>query len=133
MDTVQRVLVADDDEDIRFVLQVALVDAGYSVVAVNDGAAVLDVLRDEPSGWIVLLDWMMPQLDGHETLRAIAANSVQAESNAFILMTAGGRTLPLEFVHLLAALNVAYLAKPFDLDALFAAIVTASQQLNTQQ
>jgi CheY-like chemotaxis protein len=133
MDSVQRVLVADDDEDIRFVLQVALVDAGYSVLAVNDGAAVLDVLRDEPSGWILLLDWMMPQLDGHETLRAIAANPVLAESNAFILMTAGGRTLPLAFVQLLAALDVAYLAKPFDLDALFAAITAASQQLNTQQ
>lgn len=128
----QQVMVADDDEDIRFVLQVALTDAGYLVSAFSDGAAVLDQLRRDPCGWVLLLDWMMPRLDGYETLQAIAADPVWRTDNTFILMTAGGRTLPLAFVRLLDELHVTYLAKPFDLDTLLTTVAAAANRLPSQ-
>lgn len=64
------VLVVDDVEDNRVVLERYLTNAGYAVTSCHDGLAALSSLsRRVPD--IVLLDWMMPGLSGLETLRAM--------------------------------------------------------------
>ena len=114
----RRVLVVDDDAEIQEVLRLMLGDAGYEVMSARDGAAALALLRHDPRGWVLLLDWMMPVMDGQATLEAIAREEELRCCNAFILMTAGVRTLPLPLVRLLGHLEVGYLAKPFELDTL---------------
>jgi CheY-like chemotaxis protein len=93
-------------------------DAGYEVTSARHGAAALAVLRRDPRGWVVLLDWMMPVMDGQATLEALAREKDLRCCNAIILMSAGVRTLPLPLVRLLGHLDVGYLAKPFELDTL---------------
>ncbi len=62
-----RVLVVEDDIDVRDAVADALRDAGYSVASAENGVAALDYLRSSASlPGIILLDLMMPQMDGLE-------------------------------------------------------------------
>ncbi len=60
---VARILVVDDDPDIRLLLRLELSAEGYAIVEAGDGQAALTALEDE-SVDLVLLDIMMPVLDG---------------------------------------------------------------------
>ena len=68
-----RVLVVDDGELNRRVLVRALEAEGHTAAQAVDGRAALDMLRDEPFD-VVLLDLVMPEMDGYETLAAIKAD-----------------------------------------------------------
>ena len=64
------ILVVDDIEDNRVLLQRALTSSGYATVLAESGREALSIIsRQLPA--MVLLDWMMPELSGLETLRAI--------------------------------------------------------------
>ena len=65
-----RVLVVDDDNEIRETMVEILTDEGYEVVGARDGYEALAQLRDPEDRWgLVLLDLMMPNMDGR-TFRA---------------------------------------------------------------
>ncbi len=81
-----RVLVADDDADIRELVVFKLESAGFDVTAVADGQAALDhVLGDPPD--LVVLDLMMPRLTGLEVCAALRAEP-RTEKVPVILLTA---------------------------------------------
>lgn len=65
-----RVLVADDDADIRDLVEFKLSQAGYAVHAVPDGAAAWEAFEAEPPD-LAVLDVMMPGLSGFDVLRKI--------------------------------------------------------------
>jgi DNA-binding response OmpR family regulator len=67
-----RVLVADDNADMREYLR-RLLERTYEVVAVEDGQAALERIRDDPPD-LVLTDVMMPRLDGFGLVTAIRAD-----------------------------------------------------------
>jgi diguanylate cyclase (GGDEF)-like protein len=117
---VTRVLVADDDADILALVQMTLELDGYDVEAVGDGQAALDsVLADPPD--IVLLDVMMPGLDGVEVVRRLRASGATA-AVPVLLLTARG--LSADRVEGLTAGADDYIVKPFDSDELLARIRT---------
>src|SRR5690349_16993945 len=60
----RRVLVVDDDADIRETVSLILEDEGYEVQSAQDGAAALGVLRAGPLPDVILLDLMMPVMNG---------------------------------------------------------------------
>ena len=64
------VLIADDDPDVMSVIVESLEPEGYRVLTAHDGAAALDLARKEQPD-IVVLDWMMPVLDGLSVCRAL--------------------------------------------------------------
>src|SRR5688572_1685591 len=68
-----RVLVVDDGELNRRVLVRALEAEGHTAAQAVDGRAALELLRREPFD-VVLLDLVMPEMDGYETLAAIKAD-----------------------------------------------------------
>ncbi|MGV8952374.1 MAG: response regulator transcription factor [Cypionkella sp.] len=69
-----RILIVDDDPQIRAVLEIALERAGYDVIAARDGAAGLRrALRDAPD--LVVLDVGLPEMDGLEVCRRLRAKS----------------------------------------------------------
>ena len=69
-----RILVVDDDEDIRTILRVVFESQGHEVIEATDGdAALSSVLGDEPD--IVVLDVMLPSVDGYSALRRLRALS----------------------------------------------------------
>lgn len=110
-----KVLVADDSPISRHLLQVSLGSAGYETCLVPDGAEALRVLEEEDSPKLVILDWMMPHLDGVEVCRAIKKRI--AEPYVYIiLLTAKGHQE--EINEGLEAGADDYITKPFDLQEL---------------
>lgn len=69
-DSRSQIAVVDDDPRIRHLLQEELIDAGFDPQCYKDGFALLDKLGSTPPD-LILLDLMMPQLDGIECLRRI--------------------------------------------------------------
>jgi CheY-like chemotaxis protein len=111
-----RILVVDDDVDIRDATRLVLEHNGYLVVAASNGEEALRLLQDGPVD-LILLDMMMPVMDGWGFRRS------QPDGPAFvkipvIVLTGDGRASSKA-----AAIGAAgYLRKPLDLDDLLATI-----------
>ena len=73
-DVADRILIADDEPDIRSVLSLYMENAGYEVVEAADGGEALDVLQHQHID-LCLLDIMMPVLDGYHVLKRIRETS----------------------------------------------------------
>lgn len=65
------ILIADDEADIRALLRIVLEKDGHRVLEASDGIKALEALRDHSDVSLILLDIMMPKLDGFETARAL--------------------------------------------------------------
>ncbi|BES65509.1 response regulator transcription factor [Gottschalkiaceae bacterium SANA] len=68
----EKILIVDDEEHIRELLRVNLESAGYEVVEAETGEEALIQLNDQVA--LVVLDYMLPQMDGLEVLRTIRKN-----------------------------------------------------------
>ncbi len=123
------VLIVDDEKAIRDTLRMVLQDEGYDVLEACDGIEALAALQTTPGHIVVLLDLMMPRLDGEGVLAAVASEPKLADTHAFIVMTGNPRRLSPELTTSLAARAVPVLPKPFDLDVLFEAVEGASERL----
>lgn len=64
-----RVLIADDDIIFRAVVKALLLKWGYEVQEAGDGNQAWDILKEKDSPHLVLLDWMMPGIDGLKLCR----------------------------------------------------------------
>lgn len=80
----KKILAVDDEKHIVRLIQVNLERAGYEVMTANDGQQALDLVAQETPDLIVL-DWMMPQLNGMETLKRLKANDATAEIPVIML------------------------------------------------
>lgn len=69
-----RILVAEDEATARFLLQRTLTQWGHEVVAVDNGNAAWEALQQDNPPRLVVLDWMMPQVEGIEVCRRIRAD-----------------------------------------------------------
>jgi DNA-binding response OmpR family regulator len=72
---VSRILIVEDDEDLVNLSTHWLERAGYTVEHAPDGNAALDLLDNDPLPVLVLLDVMLPKIDGFEVLRRIRADT----------------------------------------------------------
>lgn len=109
-----RILVAEDDEALRSVLERGLKRAGYVVDAVADGSGALTFLRSYDYQ-VAILDWRMPVVSGIEVLRAIRHSG---ESVPVLMLTA--RDMPADRVQGLDEGADDYMVKPFDFPELLA-------------
>ncbi|MBN1193530.1 MAG: sigma-54-dependent Fis family transcriptional regulator [Coriobacteriia bacterium] len=107
-----RVLIADDEKNMRWVISEALGAAGYDIAEASDGKEALSSIADQEPD-IMILDHKMPAPDGMEVLRR-----VRAEGHKFpiIMMTAHGNVQTA--VDAMKAGANEYLTKPFDLEEL---------------
>ena len=105
-----RILIADDEDSLRWVLDKGLRQAGYEVTAVKDGESALRAFEAEPFD-LVFLDVRMPGMDGLTALGRLRALSPAAH---VIVMTAHGTMETAIQAMQRGAYD--YLAKPFDLD-----------------
>jgi two-component system chemotaxis response regulator CheY len=113
--TMRNVLVVDDEALIRGFLAIALEDEGYRVVTAGDGLEALEKARTEPPDLIVL-DLMMPHMNGWEFIDASRADPAMSQTPIIVVSAVhGGAEAEVLGVH-------RFLAKPFDIDILVAAI-----------
>ena len=106
----KKILCVEDDPDIQTVIKVALITSGLSVQTCSSGMEALEVaVPFDPD--LILLDVLMPGMDGPTTLKALREFS-QIKDTPVIFMTA--MVQPSEIAHLkeLGVLDV--IAKPFD-------------------
>ncbi len=106
------VLIVDDDAAIRKMLVDVLSLEGFQTEVARNGREALEKLEDGAE-WIVLLDLMMPVMDGWELCRYLAERPSLRQQCSIVLMSAGER---LEQARDLQVEG--YLAKPFDVDQL---------------
>ncbi len=103
-----RILVADDDADIRDLVEFKLSQAGYTVHAVPDGMAAWDAFRADPPD-LVVLDVMMPGLSGFDVLRNIRES--EHREVAVLLLSAKSRDSDVDTGFAVGADD--YVIKPF--------------------
>jgi len=115
------VLIVEDDPDQREAITLALQSEGYSVVTAGSGVEALETLDAGTKPCMILLDLMMPEMDGIQFRRE------QLKSDAFaeipvVVVSAFGQMTRAKY------LQVAdYLRKPLDLDQLLAVIERVAQ------
>jgi CheY-like chemotaxis protein len=114
----QRALIVDDDLGIRETLRYALEDAGFAVLEAADGTEALNVLRASPDRLVVLLDNLLPKLDGLSVLDTVAGDQDLARRHAYVLVTASPQLLPEGLADIYSGLVVLTISKPFNLDTL---------------
>jgi CheY-like chemotaxis protein len=106
-----RILVVEDDDSIRDLVDLVLSSAGYEVLTAPDGAAALQVIgQTDPD--LVLLDMRMPIMDGWEFARQYRA---RPEPHAPIVVLTAARDAAERAAEIHAN---GYLGKPFDVDDL---------------
>lgn len=106
----KRVLVVDDETDVTELLEYKLKQAGFLVRAINDPLRVLGLARDlRPE--VIVLDVMMPELNGHQLLKMIRADALLRDTPVLFL-TAKGETD--DRLKGLQGGADDYVAKPFD-------------------
>jgi two-component system response regulator MprA len=111
-----RILVVDDDPNMRNLMRRGLTFAGYAVDLAADGEEALGIARDQ-SPDLVVLDLMLPGLDGMEVCRRLRAGDPELP---ILMLTAKGR-VPDRIAGLDAGADD-YVVKPFDFDELLARV-----------
>ncbi len=101
------ILLAEDDREVRDCIQLMLQVQGFQVKTAGDGEELLGYFRGGPAPAAVVLDIMMPNLDGFETLREIRA----VNENIPVVMLSGLST-PLNVVNAMKCGATDFLAKP---------------------
>jgi two-component system cell cycle response regulator len=124
-----KVLVAEDDAITSHLLQSLLIKAGYEPVAVDDGAKVLQTLDEPDMARLMILDWMIPQVDGVELCKIIRRDTSRRYIY-IILLTAKGKQE--EINEGLEAGADDYITKPFDFHELVARLRTGKRIVELQ-
>lgn len=113
------VLIIDDDHRNIFALKTALKSRGITANGILNGKEGLEILRNDPSVDVVLLDMMMPEFDGFEVLEEMQSLS-QVKLPAVIAVTA--KAMKGDRERCLLAGAKGYVSKPVDIDLLIAEI-----------
>jgi len=122
-----RILVVDDNESAREILQNILMFLKFDVTTAKSGIDAIEKLgtaqlNNTPFG-LVLIDWMMPGIDGVETIRRIRSDHTLANTPAFVMVTAYSKE---ELVQKVIGLNIdGVLIKPVSPSTLLDSILNA--------
>ena len=106
-----KILIAEDDAVSRRLLEAALVKWGHEVKVSSNGTQAWDILQQPGAPSLLVLDWLMPGLDGPEICRR--ARALPASASAYILLLTSRHTKE-DVVAGLEAGADDYLIKPFD-------------------
>jgi two-component system alkaline phosphatase synthesis response regulator PhoP len=120
----KKILVVDDEDDILHFLELVLEEKGYDVITASGGhEALTRAQMDKPD--LVLLDIMMPQMDGWEVLKLLR---VDEETTRIPVAMLSARIEAKDRVQGLQEGAVDYICKPFSLHELFEKIDAIFQQ-----
>jgi CheY-like chemotaxis protein len=115
------VLVVDDDYDLRSSLRELLEDEGYPTLGASNGREALELLRAGSPPCLILLDLMMPVMDGWETLQHLSADP-GLKPIPVAIMSANPSVQTRERAGDFDLFEVPFLAKPLKLPKLFSLV-----------
>jgi diguanylate cyclase (GGDEF)-like protein len=124
-----KILIADDEIVSRRRLQALLTTWGHEVVSAEDGSAAFDSLKAPDAPRIVLLDWMMPGMNGVDVCRAIRSERPEPYTYMLLLTAKDAKE------HIVEGLESGaddYLVKPWDSDELKARLRTGQRILQLE-
>jgi DNA-binding response OmpR family regulator len=130
MTTPRTLLIADDDPLARRALAGILAQAGYDVLTATDGAQAWDIMQGAAPPPVVVLDWMMPGLDGPAVLRQIRADPRLANTYVLFLTV---KQAPGDISASLDAGAQDFVSKPFEPEELLARINVAFRTVELQE
>lgn len=107
-----KTLVVEDNAATRKLLEILLAKWGYEVKVAGNGQSALDIIGAPEPPRLILLDWIMPGMDGIELCRRIRRSHSGAETGHIIILTARGEKK--DIVEGLQAGADDYVVKPFD-------------------
>lgn len=115
-------LVVDDDTGIRELIGELLESEGYTVEMADDGQRALERLRASQRRMVVLLDVMMPVLNGVQVLEIVAADESLARRHGFVIMTASALGASDALLRIARQFDAPVLTKPFSIETLLNSI-----------
>ena len=104
-----KVLVVDDEVNITQILEFSIGSEGYEVLTASNGEEAIDKARREQPD-LIILDIMMPKIDGYEACRILKANPI-TKNIPVVLLTAKGRDIDKRLGYEVGASD--YIIKPF--------------------
>jgi two-component system alkaline phosphatase synthesis response regulator PhoP len=104
-----KILVVDDEVNITQILEFSIGAEGYEVLSASNGEEAIDKARREQPD-LIILDIMMPKIDGYEACRILKANPL-TKSIPVVLLTAKGRDIDKRLGYEVGATD--YIVKPF--------------------
>jgi DNA-binding response OmpR family regulator len=119
------VLIVDDDPHVLLSVLVTLENAGYQVITAESGKACIEILRPGFSG-IILLDVMMPDMDGWDTIQAIKDEHLDAH---ILIAMLTAKMYPDQKMVGLEDYVFDYITKPFDPEELIERVNKYSEYL----
>ena len=122
-----RILIADDDEISRKLLEANLRNWEYDVLAANDGEQALSLFAENPGITLAIMDWMMPKLDGLEVCREIKR---RAENGFIYVIVLTAKAESNDIVQAFAAGADDFIAKPFNKNELRARVSAGVRVIN---
>ena len=84
-----KILIADDESDVLAVMSKRIAREGYTVITASDGEEALEKIKKE-SPDVILLDLMMPEMDGFDVLKNIRTNPTSSKWQPVIIISARG-------------------------------------------
>ena len=124
-----RILIAEDDPVSRRLLQAALIKWGYEVIVTANGKEAWQALQTPDAPSLLILDWLMPEMDGVEICRE--ARKLDALKSAYIILLTS-RGSKDDIVKGLEAGADDYVTKPFDHGELRARVQVGSRVIQLQ-
>ena len=124
-----QILIVDDDPMIQKTVEIMLEEMGYEIISANGGNECLDALHKGFRG-LVLMDVMMPAMDGWKTIVQIAEQGL-LQGNAICMLTAV--LDPDEEMHNLAQYIWDYVRKPCQQEELIDVVENAMEMLNANR
>lgn len=124
-----KILIADDDPVSRRLLEASLEKWGYDARAVVDGTAAWDAMQETHPPQLLILDWLMPHIDGLELCRR-ARNIKSLQTSYIILLTS--RATKSDIVKGLESGADDYITKPFDPGELRARVQVGKRVIDLQ-
>ena len=119
-----RILIVDDEDNIRFVLKYNLELDGHTILEARNGEEALNLVKEKPDA--ILLDVMMPVMNGLEVCQTLKGNPDTKET-PIIMLTAKSQLIDIEDAFRAGADD--YLTKPFEPDEISAKIVAKVEKI----
>ena len=126
----EKILIVEDEQDIRQLMLLHLERKGYSVFSAVDGAKAYDQLGKD-SFDLIILDWMLPGMSGLEILLWIRSKNKKNSATPVLFVTA--KSEPENIVKALQSGADDYLIKPFDVRVLMARVSSLLRRLKMKE